>query len=111
MSFHQASEPSTSNSGPTLLDFIFDVDAALSRSLTPAKRKHVVARMKQRREWLKYQEGGGRMAAGSRDDGRMKGSDERGGIGIQSVQREDMDMEEAREPALPNSKRRKLAKK
>ena len=32
--------------------------AALSRSLTPAKRKQVVSRLKQRRAWLKQQGGG-----------------------------------------------------
>ena len=46
--------------------------AALSRSLTPAKRKQVVSRLKQRRAWLKQQGGGSgaeELARGSNSQG------------------------------------------
>ena len=40
---------------PSLLDYVLDVNAALSRQLTPSKRKQAVPRLQQRQAWLKRQ--------------------------------------------------------
>ena len=58
---------SPSSINPSLLDYVLDVNAALSRQLTPSKRKQAVPRLQQRQAWLKRQ---GRPAeAASEHDG------------------------------------------